>query len=472
MKKLRVGIVFVMVIFLLVSSIGYANSGPVFWQGYPASDIMLIDENSSIEVQSEELIFDFSDSDDFSYTIGGRVTATYQMVNPTDEHLSVKMAFPFIGRLDNSLLEEITITADDDILPYELYIGDVVNSYGNSRQEEKEASFDFANIIKTITNEPYEAKSFKENEKGKLYLIEVKPTTDQEINFAVDFSFDFEETKIITYGFNRYERKDHETRIASWCRQPQVLEIFVLGEDIDLSINGYIDGELKKKTDLFTYHISTEEVELRKYLMEYTHNHSLEQKHPMISETQLYNLYAKSLDNHFTRNMGYISEHDLKGQEYYMRVFTLVYTVDFSEKDEKEVSVSYRASGTMDRRQTAKPLYTFDYILNPAKNWSDFKNLGITIMPPKEAPYIVDSNIELVKGDNNLYTASLADLPEEDLSFTFYENEEITLLDMAAGSLYSSFGYLTPLVLGAVVLFLAASGIMGIRTFKRKKRKQ
>ena len=32
------------------------------------------------------------------------------------------------------------------------------------------------------------------------------------------------------------------------------------------------------------------------------------------------------------------------------------------------VSVSYKTSGTMDITETAKLLYTFDYILNPAEN--------------------------------------------------------------------------------------------------------
>ncbi|HOR85118.1 MAG TPA: hypothetical protein PLL98_01405 [Bacillota bacterium] len=174
-----------------------------------------------------------------------------------------------------------------------------------------------------------------------------------------------------------------------------------------------------------------------------------------ISETQLYNLYAGALDRYLTRNMGYSSEHDLMAQEYYERIFTLVYTVEFPPDSEKGVSVSYKASGTMDKRETAKPLYTFDYILNPAENWSDFKNLNVQIIPPKEAPYIVKSSIEFKKGENGSYTAAMEDLPERDLSFTLYENKKITLLDKVAGSLHKRFGYLYPLVIGIIALVAA-----------------
>ena len=465
-KKLIVNITFIALVFSFVTAV-FANSGPVFWQGYPSSDIMLIEDSSTISVENENLVFDFSDSDNSSHTISGKVTATYEMFNPTNELQSVHMAFPFVGRLDNLKPDDIVITSDDNVLTYDMYIGNVVNSYGNPLQEDKEANFDFANIVSTITDNLYTAKHFTENEKGKLYIIEVKPTTDQRINFAVDFNFDYEKTKVLTKGFNRYERDDVKTKIAAWCYEPEILEIYVLGEDIDLEINAYIDGELKEKTDLFTHRISTREVEVRPYLMEYIKNNTNGKISGMISDNQLYNLYAKSLDEYFIKNMGFSSEHDIMAQENYERILTLIYYVEFPQNSSKEVSVSYRTSGTMDKTETVKPLYSFDYILNPAKNWSDFKNLNIKIITPEEAPYIVKSNIELSKGENKVYTATLTDLPEDDLSFTLYIDEKITLLDKVGGNLQRSFGYFTPLVIGAIALLIIGVIIMAV-VHKRK----
>lgn len=132
----------------------------------------------------------------------------------------------------------------------------------------------------------------------------------------------------------------------------------------------------------------------------------------------------------------------------------MVYTVEFPPNSKKEVSVNYRTSGTMDKTKTVKPLYTFDYIFNPAKNWSDFKNLNIKIIAPEQAPHIISSNIQLIKEDNSVYVASFNDLPGNDLSFTLYANEEITVKDKVEGNLQNRLLYFTPFVIGIFVLLI------------------
>lgn len=449
MKKIITSIIAVVII-LTFPITGFANSGPVFWQGYPSLDVMMIQSNSPIQVEDEHLVFDFSQNKNHHYTIGGDVTATYRMVNPTDQAQSVQMAFPFVGTLNGLLQEDIMITADDQEVPYSIYMGNVVDGHGIPWQVTEEASFDFANILKTITDEPFKGGSFSGNELGKLYTIDVRPTTDQRINFTVDFSFDYNQSKVLTKGFNRYERNVDQTKIAAWCYQPEVLEIYVLGEDIDFKMKAYTDGELKEETDLFTYEISTQQVELQPYLISYIQKNTSMEHNVSVSEIQLYNLHAQTLDDIFQKNMGYSSEDYLLSQHHYNRIITLVYTVEFPMNGERKVSVRYKTNGTFDKTQTSKPLYSFDYLLNPAQNWDAFKNLTIEIIPPQAAPYIVKSSIELQRGEDNIYRASLAELPENDLSFTLYANETITLLDKAHGSLNKRFGYFTPLVLGAL----------------------
>jgi hypothetical protein len=463
MKKCIVSILFAVVMLSSFTTV-FANSGPVFWQGYPSSDVMSIKDNSPICVENENLVFDFSNSNNSSYTIDGKVTATYEMVNPTNKFQSVQMAFPFVGRLDSLSPDDIVITDDDRVLSYDIYIGNKVRQRLKAHNKE---SFAFSSIISSITDNLYTAKHFTQNQKGKLYTIHVKPTTEQRINFSVDFNFNSEKTKVLTNGFNRYERNDEKTRIAAWCYEPEILEIFVLGEEVDLKINAYTDGELSKKTDLFTYQISTQEVEVRPYLMEYVINNTNGKNNGFISDIQLYNLYAKALDQSFAYNGGYSSEYDLIEQENQERLLTLVYTVEFPENSKKEVSVSYRTSGTMDKTETVNPLYSFDYILNPAENWNDFKNLNIRIITPQKAPYVVKSNIKLAQEENKVYTATLAELPENDLSFTLYQEKKITLLDKAEGNLHNSFGYFTPFVIGAIG-FLIIGIIVVMVVFKRK----
>lgn len=469
MKKL-VTITILFILLFTFSINAFANSGPVFWQGYPSSVIMSVDDNSPIMIKGEELIFDFTNYEGAHYTISGMVNATYNMVNSADENQTVLMAFPFVGRLGGFTREDIKITVDGNMLPYDLYIGDIVGNLRNSTEQEKKKVFDFETVVNNITDDTYKAANFSDDEMGKLYTIHVKPTTDLGINFAVNFNFNHEKTKVITNGFNRLERNNRETMIAAWCHEPRTLEIFVLGENIEFNINSYTDGELKDRTDLLTYEISTQEMEIKSYLMRYIKENTRDIDYRIISDNQIYNLYAKSLDESFSNNLGYCSDDDLRALNYPDRIFTIVYETEFPANSEKKVSVRYKITGTMDKTETAKPLYSFDYILNPAKNWSSFNNLNIEIITPEEAPYIVRSSIEFEKKENNVYTAELVDLPENDLSFTLYEDEKITFIDKINGSLHKRFGYLTPIVVG-VLAFLIAIGITIIYIGRKKHNK-
>ncbi|MGI6485987.1 MAG: hypothetical protein ACOX15_06715 [Tepidanaerobacteraceae bacterium] len=466
MKRLLTSLISIIAV-ISFSGVIYANSGPVFWKGYPSANIMSLDENSPILIEREDLIFDFSNGA-FDYTINGKTTANYYMVNPTNKQQSVQMAFPFVGRLPELSQEDILISADGVPVLYDVYIGDVVDYYGHP-EDDKELNFDFERIIKTVTNEPYRAENFKQDQIGKLYLIEVEPTTDQRINFSVDFELDVDKTKVLTNGFNRFERHGGNIKIASGCYKPEVLEIFVLGEDIDLIMNAYSDGQLTKKTDLFTHKISTKDVELRSYLMDCVKNNDYIKLNAMFSDIQLYNTYSKALDSYLTS--GYSSVEDLLQQGSLQRILILVYTVDFPGNAEKKVSVCYNISGTMDRRETADALYTYDYILNPAQNWRDFNNLNIKIIAPEEAPHIVKSSIEFTKGENNVYTAFLEKLPEYDLFFTLYSKDKITLFDKIRGKFQRPFGYFAMLLLYPIGLLIAVIIIvMVILKIKNKLR--
>lgn len=462
MKRLRVIFLSLAVICCLPALVS-ANSGPVYWQGYPSSEVMVIQKDSPLIVKKEELLFDFSDTDDSYYTISGKVTAAYDMINPTDKIQSVEMAFPFVEALADLSLDDIVITADGNELPFKIYIGDKVDNRKYDRQADNSDIFDFSTIISTITDEPYRADNFDQDEKGKLYTIHIKPTTEQRINFAVSFNMDHENTKILTKGFNRYEREGEKARIAAWCYEPKTLEILVLGKDIEFNFAAYTDGDLSDKTNLYEYELYSQDVELKQHLMDYIKNNS-DVNNDMISDIQLYNMYAEFLDKNLTQNMGICPEEDLSQAEHLERIFIMTYTLEFSSNSQRKVSVSYKTTGTMDMTQTATPLYTFDYILNPAKHWAEFQDLHIKIIPPQEAPYIVNSSIEFERS-SNVYTATLTQLPEDDLSFTLYAKEKVSFIDKVEGIFKRSFGFFAYLSLMGLVIVT----LIGISIFIMKQ---
>jgi hypothetical protein len=468
-------LIVVLICIFLFNIIVYANSAPIYMPDYPSIGIFSVDENTPIEVLKENLLFDFTEEDDNTYSPKAKVSATYEMQNSSNEDISVHMAFPFIEKFSEFSPDDIIITANDEIISYDTYLGETINNSRNPFQEPENTDFNIEKIIKSITDKKYTANNFKENETGKLYRFNVS-STDDKINFAVSFDFNHEKTKIILNGFNRFERNDNNIRIASGVREEETMEIYVLGEDISFDAKGFTSGNLEKETDKFECEIITEEIDVETflknyadyYLNKYAENHEKMTK-GRISEIQLYNLYAESLDKYLDRNLGVCTKGDIMSETWATRIITLVYSVNFPQNSKKVISVSYKTKGTMDRRETVEPQFTYDYILNPASNWKNFNNLNIKIITPEEAPYIVNSSIGLNKEDNNVYTAYSEELPEEDFTFTLYSKEKITLVDRIEGYLNRTFGYFTPIIIGFVFLIIIIVIFAVVKTRKRNK---
>lgn len=421
-------------IIILNPVLAMANSGPTYWQGYPNSEILLIDKQSPIEVIREDLLFDFTGEDNNGHSIDGQVTAIYEMKNPTSDNVSVQMAFPFVSSLNEFTFEGIEIFDGDTRVPYQTHIGGVVNSYGNPKYETTDPTFEFESIVGTITNLPFQGKYIPRNQQGTLYTMEVTPLDGESINFAVNFTFDSQKSKVLTSGFNRYERSQQNVRIASWCYETTTLQIVVFGEDVNLSWNAYTDGDLKVKTDKYSYQMETTSIDVQTVIVnaiaEYEQRMEGSYQRQRFLETAfgeqpLLNLYLETLDNILMMNEGYADTYQLFEQNYYPRILTAMYTIDFPPNATKHIKVTYKALGTMEKVSRNKATYTFHYMLNPARHWANFENLNIQIKTPDKAPFVVESTIPLTKQQDQIYSAQLTSLPENDLVFTLFEEEQV-----------------------------------------------
>ncbi|NLZ39091.1 MAG: hypothetical protein GX893_05725 [Firmicutes bacterium] len=467
MKKIIRIIALILLLMLTSSAPVYANSAPVYWQGYPAAEMMSIDPDTPIIVESEELIFDFSQQRGFSYALEGKVTATYQMFNPTPEMQIVQMAFPFVGTLAQLNTDEIVIAAEKEKLSYEIYLGEQFRQARYSSAGEERMPFTFSGIVETLTTQTYQAQNFAENEQGKLYLFTITPTAEQEIIFALDFTFDPQQTKILTKGFNRYERDGNKIRIAARCHLQTQLEVLVLGKDLEFKSAAYADGELSKETNLYKEQKLVQTVKLKQYLLSLAQDKISVQDKELFATSQLYNLFAKFLDQYFTQNPGYCSVDDLDAASNSNFIVALVYLVEFMPQERKEVSIGFQTVGTMDKRETTIPQYSYFYLLNPASHWKDFKNLSIKVLTPEEAPFVVNSSLTLKQTGERVYTAKLPHLPNGDFSFTLYAKEKITVADKVAGKVNHIFGYFTPLLPG----ILAIAMIIVVLVLRKRKHK-
>lgn len=429
--------IFIIILIILVSSVnlGYANSGPTYWDGYPSCEILSIEEDSTIVVENEDLVFDFSKDeylDHSSYSISGLVTATYRMLNQTDDNQTVQMAFPIISSLENFNPDDIAIKVDNENVPFHIYIGDEVRRRGNRKDNQEDDRLDFEQIVKSIDREVYLPQYYDLKETGTLYTYDVSTTSEEDVNLAIDYTYDSEKTRIITKGFNSYREDNGEIRITSWVDDNEILEVYIIGEDIDLNISGFTDGELSKKTNDYSYKVKKQDISIEDYLKKFIVDYKkLDRYSDYLVDNQLFNIVYRELDDAIGHNMSYIWMDDFYSLDHLNRIFVFIYETSFPKQSKRDVSISYLTRGTMDKTTTYDPLYTFEYLLNPAEKWADFDNLNIEIKPPKSTPYIVDSSIKLIKNEDGNYIGNFESLPDKDLIFTFYSKEKVTFIDKA-----------------------------------------
>jgi hypothetical protein len=470
MRKNNIFIITLIILIPFVNLV-YANSGPIYWEGHPSLEILSIEENSPIIVENEDLIFDFS-KDEYleqgDHSISGLVTATYRMSNQTNNNQTVQMAFPIISSLSHFNLKDIAIKVDNENVPFDIYIGDEVRSIGNKKDNQENDRLNFKQIVKSINKEVYTPLHYNLNEVGKLYTYDVSTTSENNVNFVIDFTYNYEKTKIISKGFNGYRGNNNEVKITAWIDDNETLEVYVIGEDIDLNISGFADDKLSQKTNDYSYEVKEESISIGDYLKKSINNYEdLVRYNDYLTDNQLFNLFSKELDEIIGHDVSYFWIDDFYSLAYENRIFVFVYETSFPKQSKRDVSVSYLMGGTMDKTSTYDPLYTFEYLLNPAEKWADFNNLNIKIKPPKDHPYIVDSSIDLSRNEEGNYVGNFKFLPDKDLSFTLYSKEKITYIDKIKRKV-DNLSYALPFIIttGIPLLVVLIKKIFGALIYK------
>ncbi len=466
MTKRILSIIFIII--LITSSIVQANAGPTYWEGNPSMEALTIEEDSLILVESENLTFDFTRPELANYndySKFGLVTAAYEMANPTDENLKVQMAFPIISKIGDFRPEDIEIREDGLDIPFEIFIGGSTDGIVNKANEDEESVIDFDKILSSITRGTYIPESFKLDDMAELHTFHIENTSQDGLHFVVDFS-PGPENIIISDGFNSFSGNQEENfiEIGSYIHNKETIELLLVGEEIEFNINVYSDPQTSEKTDEFILTRESRVMTVEDYLTDYFDEIENE-FYKGLPYQQLLNQYYKQIDDirESTRGSSYMWIDEFTSFKHYDLFLVLLYEVDFMPGESKDISVSYMTKGTMDRRNSVDPLYSFEYILNPAGKWADFKDLSIEIIPPRESPYIIESSLEFSRDEDGSYRGTYERLPENDLTFTLYSKDKVTFMDRVAGFLDRSIYLVYPVVIAAVV----AAGYLTIRVIPK-----
>lgn len=464
--KLRFTTTVLVITFILMQSgASFANSAPTYWEGYPYSEVLLVDEASPIEVKREKLLFDYNRpmEQQFGFSPTAAVTAEYQMVNSSNTDQKVQMAFSLVSSLNELSMKDLIVEADGSKVPYEIY--PAMEAAEHNYDSDEQFRYDGFHI----SNAELELPGFDLNQNAQLVRYRIKAVKESNMRFELFFHADPERTRLIAKNFNMAsytEGKGSSLGAGIYDDKEKVVEVLVLGETIDLKTE--ILTEEGEKADRSDYYLKEEviSVEPRKYLMDEIHRDLRRDTLEAVDDTQLLNLYLSRI---WSDGLvaGYSLLDEALSASHADRVITLLYTAYFPADSERTIRVGYLTDGTMDRRESISPQYHYTYLLSPAKHWKSFGELELEIRTPEKAPFVIDSSLPLTLDGERRYVSVVDGLPEDELLFTLYHKDQITSLDKIQKSLD---GFRSvPFVLSIIWPFLLA-GIILLVILRRNKK--
>lgn len=416
MKK-RFAVLFCGVFLLFAVPVGVlANSGPAHWENSPSFSITPL-ENCPVSVSREDLSFDFSAEERGDYSPQARVSAAYQMKNPTAKPVKVQMAFPLISSLDDFQKNGTRITAGGKDIPFDIYLGETkpksgtdTNYYSEDGKLIQTSLPSFSQILSSVSTKTNTQKAIGGT--GKQYVL----TADKDCGVKVSTTDG--KTCIFSTGFNDYSSNGTTMSLACQMQKGSVLTFLALGGQNPVVETFESDG-LSKKTDQVKIHIT--DVSPEDYLKNIVMQSRMYKAYP--SEkllTRMTSALESYVQNQIKSGSRSISAESFSNFFSQPRMIVLCFETQFPAKGTQNVTVQYPMSGAMNAAQTQAPIYSYGYLLNPAKGWAGFQNLNIKVIPPKSNPYVVQSSLSLNRAKDGAYTASLPSLPQNDLVFSIY----------------------------------------------------
>ena len=367
-----------------------ANSAPTRWEGSPGSEVLAVEENCPISVLHEDLSFQIAQAD--SYSLDARVTARYQMENPTGEARPVQMAFSLKESLRDFDPAAVSITADGTPVPFQLVWDGVPPGY--------------------------EPSAFDPEQTGTLYTFTLTPPPEDTGN---DLTLRSPDGPLwVTFdGIHSYSGQE-DGSCTLGTDTGALVQVFSLNGELDYAVSG-------------AYSVETEELPFstcfRSYLAE-RYGERLGGYPDALAAFQYRQLEREWADSPV------VMAEWLENADYSDLPLQFLYTVDFPAGETVEVAVAYNTRSEGVREGTADWQHTFTYLLSPARHWADFGTLDLTVdAGESEYPYVISSSLPLEARSGGSYAAHVQGLPEEDLSFTLYSAPQLSPADRLTSSL-------------------------------------
>ena len=419
MKKLTT-IIISMTMLYSFSLTALANSGPRQWNGANSTGVIAAYENCPLVVEKEVLNFEIADFPKEYYSernrdeldqYTGHFTAGYTFCNPTDYEITATLAFP-LGTLPDYLSampdfensDRFSVTLNGDAVKKQI------------RFTAADSNFDFSKEVSKLTDGYMEDDFFHPDMTVTEYTL--TPHIEETVaNHPVELSFvwdseKYPDTKIRTgAGFTGYGSSDGGKTLTINGRKPigESFKLFAIGQPVEnlpefslvskgVALDGYVDVTARQTT-------------LKEYLLETVRYNDFFKN---MSDSDIYNILL-------TGGMKYSDYSSLV--EFYrqpneiMAWFVYDITVPAGGRVENTVTAPLWPDILL---KTDPYQYEYTYLLSPAQQWVEFKNIEININTPF---YMLDSSLDGMEKTETGFEYTSDGLPQGELTFTLCAEE-------------------------------------------------
>ena len=425
-RKVITGIFTVLMLSTVFIQSTHANSAQRHWSGTDSTGALVKDKNCPLVVDKELLTFDvrefpknyYNSTEEFlAYT--GKVTAEYTFRNPADYTVTATLVFPF-GNLphygeyiyDSPTDKHIAVS---DTEKYGVKVnGKLIKAAVRHTLKNIGTPFSLDEDMPKLTDGYISDGFFRPDLPVwvQQYSVEGIGAENQAATAAFVLREDSSKTRVLWEEKSGIATLKDGIRMSGWTKTGDTLTVYIFGEPPKDGIawSLYENGACKKKIDGTITLKCSEQMTFWDFVFrEYDNNSG-------ISESDWYNAQVAFL-NDGSKDWMYGGIYTEKSSFSLMRWYE--YTLTLEPGQTLTNTVTAPLYPAIDAGYTPS-IYTYSYLLSPAKTWAQFGELKIVVNTPY---YMTENNQSSFSKTEKGYELTLPGLPEEELTFTLSESE-------------------------------------------------
>ena len=425
-KKIAVAFLASLLLNLLLAVPIHANSAQRHWSGTDSTGALVKDKNCPLVVDKELLTFDvqgfpknyYNSIEEFlAYT--GKVTAEYAFRNPADYTVTATLVFPFgnLPHYGEYIYDSPTdkYIAVSDTEKYGVKVnGEPIDVAVRHTLKACGTPFSLDEDMPKLTD-GYISDSFFRPDLPvwvRQYSVEGIGAENQAATAAFVLREDPTKTRVLWAEKNGIATLKDGIRISGWTKTGDTLTVYIFGEPPKDGITWslYENGACEKKIDGNITLKYSEQMTFRDFAFREYDNSS------GISESDWYNAQVAFM-NDGSKDWMYGGISTEKSAFSLMRWYE--YTLTLEPGQTLTNTVTAPLYPAIDAGYTPS-IYTYTYLLSPAKTWAQFGELKIVVNTPY---YMTENNQSSFSKTEKGYELTLPGLPEKELTFTLSESE-------------------------------------------------